>query len=148
MKISFTLDQDEGIDPNDPIGDIVITNAQTRLSVESTYLDSWFDVLIDGYKSLQNQNKITLEIVEEPDVITFETVLNGFKVSYGKQKLFFNDLNEFYQSLLISAKELLFQLDQSQENLSNFPLLIKIHNFIEQSSTQQEQKSISAIAYL
>ena len=148
MKILFTLDQDEGIDPNDPIGDIVITNAQTRLSVESTYLDSWFNVLIDGYKSLQNQNKITLEIVEEPDVITFETVLNVFKVSYGKQKLFFSDLNEFYQSLLTSAKELLFQLDQSQENLSNFPLLIKIYNFIEQSSTQQEQKSISAIAYL
>jgi hypothetical protein len=148
MKISFTLDQDEGIDPNDPIGDIVITNAQTRLSVESTYLDSWFDVLIDGYKSLQNQNKITLEIVEEPDVITFETVLNGFNVSYGKQKLFFSDLNEFYQSLLTSAKELLFQLDQSQENFSNFPLLIKIYNFIEQSSTQQKQKSISAIAYL
>ena len=146
MKILFALDQDEGIDPNDPIGDIVITNAQTRLSVESTYLDSWFDVLIDGYKSLQNQNKITLEIVEEPDVITFETVLNGFKVSYGKQKLLFSDLNEFYQSLLTSAKELLFQLDQSQENLSNFPLLIKIHDFIEQSSTQQ--KSISAIAYL
>jgi hypothetical protein len=96
----------------------------------------------------QNSNKITLEIVEEPDVITFETVLNGFKVSYGKQKLFFSDLNEFYQSLLTSAKELLFQLDQSQENLSNFPLLIKIYNFIEQSSTQQEQKSISAIAYL
>ena len=47
MKILFTLDQDEGVDPNDPIGDIIITNDQTRLSVESTYLDSWFDVLID-----------------------------------------------------------------------------------------------------
>jgi signal transduction histidine kinase len=143
MKISFTLDQDEGIDPNDPIGDIVITNAQTRLSVESTYLDSWFDVLIDGYKSLQNKNKITLEIVEEPDVITFETVLNGFKVSYGKQKLFFSDLNEFYQSLLTSAKELLFQLDQSQENLSIFPLLIKIYNFVENclDLTQISEKS-------
>lgn len=148
MKILFTLDQDEGIDPNDPIGDIIITNDQTRLSVQSTYLDSWFDVLIDGYKSLQNQSKITLEIVEEPDVITFETVLNGFKVSYGKQKLFFSDLNEFYQSLLTSAKELLLQLNQAQESLSNFPLLIKIHNFIEQSSTQQVQKSVSAIAYL
>lgn len=136
MKISFTLDQDEEIDPNDPIGDILITNDRTQLSVESTYLDSWFDVLIDGYKSLQNQNKITLEIVEEPDVITFETVLKGFKVSYGKQELFFSDLNEFYQSLLTSVKELLFQLDQTQENLSNFPLPIKIHNFIEQSSTR------------
>lgn len=136
MKISFTLDQDEGIDPNDPIGDILLTDGNIVLSVESTYLDSWFDVLIDGYKSLQNKNKVTLEIVEEPEVITFEPVLEGFKISYGKQELFFSSLNEFYQSLLTSAKELLFQLHPDQENLTNFPLLTKIRHFIEESPTQ------------
>ncbi len=146
MKISFTLDQDDGIDPNDPIGDILITNDHTQLLIKSTYLDSWFDVLIDGYKSLQNRNKITLEIIEEPDAVTFETVLKGFKINYGKQELFFSDLNNFYQSLLISAKEFLLQLEQSQENLANFPLLSKIRSFIEQPPTQQEQQSVSAVA--
>lgn len=134
MKILFKLDQEEGIDPIDPVGDIIITNAQTKLSVESTYLDSWFEVLIDGYQSLQNQNKVTLEIVEEPNLITFEPVLEGFKISYGKQELFFKNLNEFYQSLLTSAQQLRFQLEQDQEKITNLPILSKITNFVQQST--------------
>ncbi len=136
MKIFFTLDQTGGVDLNDPIGNIMITDGQTLLLIESTYLDSWFDVLMDGFKSLYKKNKITLEIVEEPEMITFEPVLDGFKISYRKQALFFRNLNDFYQSLLIAAKEFLFQLHQDQENSSNLPILTKIHHFIEQSSIQ------------
>ena len=149
MKISFTLDQDEGIDPNDPLGDIVIRDAKTLLSVESTYLDSWFDVLIDGYKGLKNQKKVTLEIVEEPEVITFEPVLKGFKISYGKEELFFNSLNEFYQSLLTSAQDFLSQLESEGANLSNLPILIKINHFIEQSTIKQQlNRSTEVKSYL
>ncbi len=118
MNISFKLDRDEEIDPNDPLGDIRITDNHTLLSVESTYLDSWFDVLIDGYKSLKNHKKVTLEIWEEPEVITFEPVLRGFKISYEKKELFFSDLNEFYQSLLTSTQDFLSQLEQEGVNFS------------------------------
>ena len=131
MEISFTLDRDEGIDPNDPLGDIVIRDAKTSLSVESTYLDSWFDVLIDGYKSLKNKKKVTLEIVEEPEVITFEPVLKGFKISYGKQEFFFTSLNGFYHSLLTSAQDFLSQLELEKGNFSESPIFMKIHHFIE-----------------
>lgn len=138
MEISFTLDRDEGIDPNDPLGNIVIRDAKTLLSVESTYLDSWFDVLIDGYKGLKNQKKLTLEIVEEPEVITFEPIFKGFKISYGKEELFFNSLNEFYQSLLTSAQDFLSQLELEGVNLAELPIIIKIHHFIEQSTIKQQ----------
>ncbi len=148
MKISFKLDRDEGIDPNDPLGNIRIRDDQTLLSVESTYLDSWFDVLIDGYKSLKNHKKVTLEIWEEPEVITFEPVLRGFKISYEKKELFFSDLNEFYQSLLTSTQDFLSQLEQEGGNLSELPIFIKIHQFIEQSTRKKQQRSInSAIAF-
>ena len=138
MEISFTLDQDESIDPKDPLGDIVIRDGTALLSVESTYLDSWFDVLIDGYKGLENQKKVTLEIVEEPELITFEPMLKGFKISYGKEELFLNSLNEFYQSLLISAQDFLSQLELEDVNLSDLPIIIKIHHFIEQSIIKQQ----------
>lgn len=138
MQILFTLDQDDGIDLIDPLGDIIITNNQSTLSVESTYLDSWFDVLINGLNSLQNNCKITLEIIEEPKVITFEPVLEGFKISYGKEVLFFDNLNEFYQSLLKSAQEFLSQLKQTQKNCSNLSILNKIDNFIEQSTDKMQ----------
>ena len=147
MKILFTLDRDEGIDPNNPLGDIRIGDDQTLLSVKSTYLDSWFDVLIDGYKSLKNQKKVTLEIIEEPELITFEPVLRGFKIRYGKIELFFNDLNEFYQSLLTSTQDFLSQLEQEKENLSELPIFMKIYHFIAQATIKQQQDSInSAIA--
>ncbi len=151
MKISFTLDREQGIDPNDPLGDIIITNNQNILSVEATYLDSWFDVLIDGLKSLQNNNKITLEIVEEPEVITFEPLLEGFKITYGKQTLLFSNLNDFYESLLTSAQAFLSQLEEKSENFSNLPLLSNIYDFIAQSTLQNREKSLNnannAIAY-
>ena len=142
MKILFTLDQEQEIDPNDPLGNLIITNSQTTLSVESTYLDSWFDVLIDGFQGLQNNNKITLEIVEEPESITFAPVLEGFKISYGKQALFFSNLNVFHQSLLASAKDFLSQLKQERENISNLPLLSKINHFVQQSTIQKQREAI------
>ena len=58
----ITNEIDEEIDPNDPLGDIRIRDNQTVLSVQSTYLDYWFDVLVDGYKSLKNQKKVALEM--------------------------------------------------------------------------------------
>ena len=111
------------------MGDIIISNAHSKLSDKSTYLDSWFDVLIDGYQALKSNKKLTLEILEEPNPITFEPILNGFKITYGKQKLSFNSLKEFDQSLLTSAQDFLRQLEQ--DNLSNFFLLNKIANFTD-----------------
>ena len=142
MNISFKLDRDEEIDPNDPLGDIRIRHNQTLLSVQSTYLDSWFDVLIDGYKSLKNQKKVALEIIEEPEVIIFKPISRGFRIKYGTKELLFDDLNEFYQSLLTSTQDFLYQLEQESENLSELPIIIKIRQFVEQSTIKQQQNSI------
>jgi hypothetical protein len=140
MQILFTLDPEDGIDPNDPLGDITLSDNQTTLSVESTYLDSWFDSLIKGFKSLQTNQKITLDLIEEPETLTFEPILDGFKISYGKQTLLFNTLNEFYQPLLLSAQQFLSQLDQNNNKTTTLPNLINIRHFIEQSILQSEQE--------
>jgi len=140
MQILFTLDPEDGIDPNDPLGDITLSDNQTTLSVESTYLDSWFDSLIKGFKSLQTNQKITLDLIEEPETLTFEPILDGFKISYGKQTLLFNTLNEFYQPLLLSAQQFLSQLDQNNNKTTTLPNLINIRHFIKQTILQSEQE--------
>ena len=138
MKILFTLDSSDGIDPKDPIGDITITDEQTLLSIESTYLDSWFETLIDGFKSLKINQKITLEIMEEPESITFEPISQGFKISYRKRVLFLSNLNEFLQPLLLSAQEFLALLDQNEIKPENLLNLLSIRQFIEDYTHQQE----------
>lgn len=140
MNILFALDPADGIDPDDPIGDITLTNGQTTLSIESTYLDSWFETLINGFKSLQINQKITLEIPEEPELIIFEPIVEGFKISYGKKALFFQSLNEFLQPLLLAAQEFLAQLDQNSRQKDSFPNLVNLRQFIEQSAEQRSQK--------
>lgn len=45
MEISFTLDRDEGIDPNDPLGNIVIRNATLR-EEQPALLVNWFEVTV------------------------------------------------------------------------------------------------------
>ncbi|MEA5620925.1 hypothetical protein VB711_24250 [Cronbergia sp. UHCC 0137] len=139
MNISFTLDQQEVIDSNDPVGNMTITDGKTILTVESTYLDSWFDVLIDGLQGLNKKDKLTLEIVEEPEMIIFENTLPGLKITYGKEELFFKK-NYFYQELLNSVREFLFQLNQNEKDLTSLPIVRKLRNFIEQSSIKQDQK--------
>ena len=54
-----------------------------------------------------------------------------------KKNCYFDDLNEFYQSLLTSTKDFLHQLEQEKENLSELPIIIKIRQFIEQSTIKQ-----------
>jgi hypothetical protein len=41
MNISFILDLQEKIDPNEALGDIIISNNQSKIEVKFTYLDSW-----------------------------------------------------------------------------------------------------------
>lgn len=132
MNISFILDRDEKIDPNNALGDIILSNNQSEIQVKSTYLDSWFDVLIDGYHSLEKQNNITLEIAEEPELITCSSVQNGYKISYGNQLIVFEDLADFYQSLLNSTENFIKEFEQENIFISDFPLFIKIKDFSQQ----------------
>jgi len=131
MNISFILDREEAINPSEALGDIIITNNQSKIAVNSTYLDSWFAVLINGYESLAKNQQITLEIIEEPDLITFScTQENEFKISYGKQEVLFNNLEEFYQSLIISLREFIKQFAQENIKIHDYPLFTKINSFL------------------
>ncbi len=129
MNISFVLDREEKIDPNNTLGDIFISNNQSEIKVKSTYLDSWFDVLIDGYLSLEKQNNIILEIAEESELITFSLVQNGYKIIYGNQFIVLKDIEDFYQSLLNSTINFIIEFEQENILISHFPLFIKIKDF-------------------
>lgn len=132
MNISFILDREEKIDPNEALGDIIISNKQSEIEVKSTYLDSWFDVLIDGYRSLEKQDNIILEIAEEPELITFSSIQNGYKISYSNQLIVFEYIEDFYQSLLNSTENFIKEFEQENIFISHLPLFIKIKDFSTQ----------------
>ncbi|MGI0479279.1 hypothetical protein ACN4EE_00660 [Geminocystis sp. CENA526] len=129
MKILFSLDREEKIDPNDALGDIIISSDDGEISVRSTYLDSWFSALIEGYDSLQKNQNIKIDIIEEPESITFERLFNKFKISYGKQHITFKKIEDFYQCLSITIKDFMQQFEQENIKLSSYPLFTEICHF-------------------
>jgi hypothetical protein len=132
MQIFFELDQSEEIDPIDPLGKLMLTDGKTVLFIENTYLDSWFTIFIDALKALNLQNKLTVEIEEEPELITFEKLAKGFKINYLNKELFCENIDTFSQVLTKSAQQFLDQLCAVNNNVLNFPNLIKINNFINE----------------
>ncbi|MFB2836887.1 hypothetical protein [Floridanema evergladense] len=129
MKIVVNLDESETIDPIDPIGDIMLTDDTTTIQEKSTYLDSWFDALITGLKTVTQGKNIAVEIVEEPELIVFEPWGEGMRISYGDRTLSISQISEFTEALKLIAEEFLEMCDRPVEFDSN-NLLNVIRNFV------------------
>jgi hypothetical protein len=137
MKIYFTLYEDGGIDPIDPVGDIILTDGQTEIQVKATYLDSWFEVLIDGLEGCQEGKKLQLEIPEEPDLLAIKPFNSGIKLSYGNKEIIGENFADFKKEIIRNAQE--FLIDLNLKNIGNIqnPVLRKIQEFVKKERLKQ-----------
>lgn len=78
MNVQYTLDNEGGIDPIDPLGDLTIMgdNSSSLLLIE-TFIDVWLLSLLRGLLSISNGKSIRVEVLEEPCFILM-TEENGF----------------------------------------------------------------------
>jgi len=129
IRIYWQLDEEGGIEPLDPIGEITIANGRTKIQEKFTYLDSWFDALITGIEALKKSQKVAVEIVEEPETITFEPASNGWRLSYGKEWIEFSNIDEFIEAVKLAAAEFLLKVEPISGSEDN-ALLKKIHRFV------------------
>ena len=68
MNIDWKLSQDDGVDANNPLGAITISDDDGGVILqEAIYLDSWFEELLAGLRMLVSGEPETLVLVEEPD---------------------------------------------------------------------------------
>ncbi len=68
MRITWLLYDSEGIDPENPLGLITITDeAGGEIKQEATYLDTWILALLKGVRMLRRGASETIESTEGPD---------------------------------------------------------------------------------
>ena len=73
MNISWKLYEEDGLSADDPLGSITITDGDGGIiTQEATYLDSWFEALLHGVRSIKAGEEQTIEMVEEPDPLELE----------------------------------------------------------------------------
>jgi len=142
INIKWTLDEQEGIDPIDPLGDMIITDSHTILSVESTYLDSWFSALITGIKAVNAGKRVTVEVAEEPDPLIFEPWKSGMIISYKDRALQVKKIDEFMESFRNAAHKFLCKVD-NQTGCDRNPLLNLIRDFLAEKSPAYSAKALT-----
>lgn len=129
MKIEWKLDEEGGIDPIDPVGDIVISDGDRTIQEESTYLDSWFDALITGAKNITSVNSLVIDIAEEPQALRLERVSLGLQIYYKDKKIWVAELDEFIKTLKQAATS--FVLRFNKKEIEKNELLDKIRDFVD-----------------
>jgi hypothetical protein len=122
MKIEWHLDMGEALDPDNLLGDITLSDAQTRLEERDTYIDSWLEALITGLQAVQAGQSISVDIPEEPAPLAFIPVGKGVHIAYRTSVLNVESLEELRRAVCIAAEVLLRQVAAVQGGESNPPI--------------------------
>lgn len=132
MKIMWSIDNEdrEGVIPDDLLGSIYICHNDACIQDDVTYLDSWFDSLIDGYHTIARGNTyFESDLIDEPDPLYFERIGNNIKITYKNTILEACPLDKFFMALLDSASKLVTLINKEAPE-KNKTMIKKIEDFI------------------
>jgi hypothetical protein len=134
MKIEWHLDMGEALAPNNLLGDITLSDAQTHLEERDTYIDSWLVALITGLHAVQAGQSISVDIPEEPAPLAFIPVGKGVHIAYRTRVLKVESLEELRRAVCLAAEVLLRQVAAVQGGESN-PPINSIQDFVGKERT-------------
>ena len=130
--LKWNLDTEEGIDVYDPLGDIKIFGDEGKIVEESTYLDAFFEALVEAAQNIKIGKNISVDPIVEPNNLEFDCQKDFLKITYGQQQAILFERNQFINEVQEAVKEFLEILDrQSEIAQQKKPKLVKLRNYIE-----------------
>lgn len=72
LTIKPIIDQEDGIDEIDVLGDLLISDTISTIVLKDTFLDSWFGALIETNTKLRNADQVVVNVPEEPESIRMQ----------------------------------------------------------------------------
>lgn len=132
--LQWDLDIEEGIDIVDPLGNLKIIGDEGNIVEDSTYLDAFFEALVEAAQKIKTETNISVDPIVEPNNLEFDCQKDTIKINYGQQQAIIFDKNKFIKDVGEAVSELLKILDeQSQQTKQPKRKLIKLRNFIEEN---------------
>lgn len=142
--LQWDLDIEEGIDIFDPLGNLKIIGDEGNIIEDSTYLDAFFEALVEAAQKIKTQTNISVDPIVEPNNLEFNCKKNTIKINYGQQQATIFDKNKFIKDVREAVSELIKILDeQSQQTKQAKRELIKLRNFIEDIEENKLTPSIT-----
>jgi hypothetical protein len=122
--IKWELDTEDELDAYDPLGRISILGDEGKIEEECTYIDAFFEAIIDGVQRMEIGKIIRVDPLIEPDDIVFRYTSEELFISYGNSSTtildvikFLDDLRNTIESLVIVFDKLTLQKGQKPREL-------------------------------
>jgi hypothetical protein len=129
--LKWNLDTEEELDAYDPLGEIAIIGNQGKLEEKCTYLDAFFEALVQGIQRIKKGEVIEIDPLVEPDDIIFDYTGENLIISYGKQQTTIFDEDQLIKNLQEAVKNLLERLDNAAINAKEkTPKLLALREFL------------------
>lgn len=103
----------------DPLGKLVISDGDSEISIDTTYLDSWLAALIDGLQQLSATGHVRVD-TEEPKPIEIDVVPEGhLLISYKGKQVVAEGLKELELALRAAVSDFLAGIEDCPEASQN-----------------------------
>lgn len=76
LRIDYTFDRELGPDGTDPLGDLVISDGRSEITITETYLDSWLAGFVEAISRLGANHHARVE-TEEREHMEFDLAADG-----------------------------------------------------------------------
>lgn len=131
--IQWKLDNEEPVDPADPLGDITIFGDEGILKEQNVFLDSFLEALVEGLDLTETQDVSYIDLLDEPDEIVFLRKEKGIQIKYGEQSVNIFDIKLFSNQISLVVARFLTILDKASERMGKEKFdFIKLRGYIEQ----------------
>jgi hypothetical protein len=131
LTIKPIIDQEDGIDEIDVLGDLLISDAISTIVLKDTFLDSWLGSLIEANAKLRDVEQVVVNVPEEQESIRMQLRCDGLvAISFEDQTLLADSLDAVDLALKDAAKSLLDVVGSSPRSRMN-TLLEPIRLFSE-----------------
>jgi hypothetical protein len=134
MKIHWLLYDSEGIDPENPLGLISITDESGgEIKQEATYIDTWIRALLQAIKQLRLGATETIEATEGPDPLELRIEEGRVAVTHGLHKVNGGDMDSVESAVREEAARFLSLL-KSHDRWKANASLAEIERQIDQDN--------------
>ena len=128
--LKWNLDQKNGIDIVDPVGDFYIIGDEGEIAEKFTNIDVFFEVLVEGATNIKIGKSVVVDPLIEPNEFHFDYQDRILQITYGRQQATILDRNKFVKDVHEAVTELLEILDrQSEKKQEPKRSLIKLRTY-------------------
>jgi len=115
--IKWELNNEEPLNPADPLGELTIIGDQGIFKEQDVFLDSFLEAFIEGLNLIKTQDVCNIEIIDEPDELIFTKNGIGFQIQYKEQNVTISNIKLFSIQLSDSVHSFLQILDEASERI-------------------------------